>query len=936
INGNGKLRLKNLILDGGRSSSDNYDGALIYIKSGELYIGENTTLKRGKRLHADGGGAIVVESSSKLVMTGGLITQNYATDKASAIGFFTPTTQCTVRLLGGKIINNGTTTAFAIANHQNVDYYFGGDFEMHGNTIPSGEYNMNITSGTANRRNIHIYEDFSGKIYFSDARSNLPSRTIDSIEIINANGNPISGSPKHMTNVSPVANKYLYLKYSGSAYSWTYAYEDNHALITPPTVNATGKLARRAIIGGTIEEPVYSNTIVIEEVVLPKLNAVDYDSVSYDSTTDKITYVYIHNGVTYPLIYDAPASNNAGYSQVEITSPTITTEGLIEKRHSSYPGVAFETFITPILSDEGYDLVIDYNSKTETYTLKNEYGAPIGVTVVIDFPLDITNYHEPSLLVIPTVNATGSASVSHSSLPGALLEIDLPKLAVGANLYTFEGVTNGEAFYTYVDQITGVEIVVSYVLADFNAFTQSVLISPTKDNPGNAKLTHPDLPGLEVDFVLPLLNSDSYVISEDGGSILYAYTETNTGEVITISVLKPADGFVYDLTESPAAEQPGTITITHPDLPGWNEVINVASLNGSDYTISIVNGEAIYNYTEPISGLDIEVKVALPTTNYTQTVSKPTLSNSGSATVTHPDLPGVLINVILPVLSDPVYIISRDDETVFYTYIEPLTGEELVISVVKPNSNYIYTDTKQPGVGLSGEIIATHPNLPNWSETLSVPPLNGSDYAITIADNEIIYTYTEPTSEKEIEVRLPYNYATGQFTWTVNENATLTDGGILFGTNPDYPGVTFTIEIPSLDNESYDVSVNEDGTLRYTLKDKLYGDIYFDVPALEGKVNLWPLIIIQLIIILILGVFIALKLRENAKRKDEVTAMITLPFFVIIIPHLAWLWISLLAIILIAEALYLGYLFLKDKKDEGLSKTKETNKSKAAKKDKSN
>lgn len=532
----------------------------------------------------------------------------------------------------------------------------------------------------------------------------------------------------------------------------------------------------------------------------------------------------------------------------------------------------------------------------------------------------------------PTITATGTAVVTNPAVPGLEIIVTLPKLSTAAYTVTLSGET---VIYTYIDPNTNHEITFTLPLPEEGYREAEVTSVPTTTKGGIAVVSHPEIPGIEIVINLPKLSGNDYTLTHDETSAIYTYIDDETGFTVDIIISLPETGYsAPTLASSPTANETGTATVTHPDLPDLEVTLELPKLNSEDYVVTVSGETVVYTYTDVSKDVRLEVTIPLPEDGYNDpivTVS-PTPTTKGVAIITHPDLPGLEIRIEVPVLSVDNYDVNVAGDEVIYTTTTP-EGEIVTVTIALPDEGYdqaVITDV--PSVTSTGTATVTHPDLPGATIEVELPTLNGEDYDVVInagddgTTGDVLYTYTDADTHAEVTIEVPYDY--NDLTWDVNEKPTLEDGGTITGTNSDLPGAMFELELPALNGEDYDVTDNNDGTLTYTLKDKTYGNFTFTVPSAANEINLWWLIIIEIIIIIGIAVVATLKILHDKKASKESTAsMHALPllFFAKYIPNGAIAIIIVLAVIILLGGAFLLYLFLfRTKSDETKEETEKT------------
>ncbi len=177
-----------------------------------------------------------------------------------------------------------------------------------------------------------------------------------------------------------------------------------------------------------------------------------------------------------------------------------------------------------------------------------------------------------------------------------------------------------------------------------------------------------------------------------------------------------------------------------------------------------------------------------------------------------------------------------------------------------------------------GMAILIHAAVPGYERSVILPLLSAEAYTVSVNPSanpelgEVMYTYFDTPTNSELSVNYAYNYA--DLTWDYGISPTLTTSGAIVGTSSLLPGAIFTIEIPKLSNEAYDIEEDDEFTT-YTLKDKTYGTFFFKIPIIVEEVppslNVWPYFIGVATLILLVAdtAIVTLSLRKNHKEKSE-------------------------------------------------------------------
>ncbi|NLN80066.1 MAG: hypothetical protein GX132_01510 [Erysipelotrichia bacterium] len=993
INAGGELHLAHVVVHGKRTQNDSgkKDGSLARVGSnnpenlGKLYLHPGSQLRGGNRTL---GGSAVLLMDGVIYMNGGEVRYNYTPASYTLIGPLGSTSNNKFYFISGEVSNNTSAgNVLGIRASSTTEVVIGADFIVKDNvTHEAGELLPHYGAVY-----VKIINNFTERRkFYATGMENYELTVV----VVDENFIPLETQPEVLMFYESYNDSYLYPHYINGKYIWKYFYNENFSVITQPTATTTGLLARKAHIDNDGDgNPIYSNTNYIDEVVLPILNTSDYQNITLDTDLGKITYEYVHEGETFVLTYDIPTE---GFVWRIIEEPSLTSTGMIVCEHPNYPGVIFETSLLPILSTENY--VVNVTNDEVIYSYVDEeglthdisvdrpedgYSWEVNVTpttltegsatlihpdfegvvfattnlpkldsedyvvsvsggeaihsyyeentnllIIFAIPLPEDGFVTSSISSIPTKTESGMAVVTHPSIPRLEVQVVLPELTNPA--YNVE-VVGENAVYSYVDPITNHTIVFTIPLPE-NGYEEAIVKNqPTATTGGTAIVNHPDLPGVEIEIELPKLDDVNYDITVNETNAVYTYTDAETGFKVDVIIEFPNSGYNEVVIQNePSPTTDGKATVTHPDLPGVEIEIELPKLNGDDYVLTVSGEYITYAYTDQYTNVDVEITFALPSEGYSDpvVVTNPTTTSTGKAIITHPDLPGFEIEIILPELNIDDYDVKVEGNEVIYMVTNE-NNEEVEVRIPLPEDGYKDVINEKPSATETGTAIITHPDLPGAEIEIVLPELNGDDYDVSIVGNNAVYIFTDDNTGHSVEVviELP---ETGYNQAVVQKEPSATETGTAIVTHPNLPGVELKINLPALNSDDYDIRDNGDGTLTYILKDTKYGVLEFSVLA-EKEINLWWIIIIELVLIVSLIAFIGYKHLLDKKKKEETkVAVSTLPllFFVKYIPNGAILIIIILAVILALLSAYLVYSFIKQTKGEKIKEETSTKKTK--------
>lgn len=416
-------------------------------------------------------------------------------------------------------------------------------------------------------------------------------------------------------------------------------------------------------------------------------------------------------------------------------------------------------------------------------------------------------------------------------------------------------------------------------------------------------------------LVLPKLDDDNYTATFNNSTETMNYEITIDGEFFSLNYIVDEANYSYEVIEDPTLDETGTIIKVHSDFPGFVfDEVTLPKLNGEDYDYTLTSNNITYTYTDEYD-VTHDFDVVLPINGYeTDAILVTDLDVSITVNFTHPSLEGVVIPITLPAFNDVDYIfVSQDGNEATYTYYDSTLDitVEIVIPIlidgfVEDNTAYVEMPTATEG----SNVVIDHEDLHGVKLEIALPELNGNDYDVTYDDDHVIYTYIDPNTGVPVTLTfdLPLN---GYNNPVVTLDPTITLEGKAIITHPDYPGLEIEIELPKLNDEDYDVILNSDGTYSYVLKDNRFGQIELIVP-MDREVNLWPVIIIEIVLIvalIALGIYLFLK--KYQKEDKTKLAMSVLPLLLLVDyrPDKAILIIILLAVLIILLGGFVSFLF---------------------------
>lgn len=593
VSWNIELHLANIIIDGNRPQNETGDvfGAVIWVGTGHatyqanLYLHEGSVVTGGNRTL--GGGAIVLERGL-LYMNGGVVEYNYAKDMHPVIGGVTGSMNNKMYLISGEINNNISEVPPIRTNFINIsELYISDDFILRDNTtsawanmLPYSEYGTFIINNFSSRRKFGV--------------DGVLNEVLEAITIVDENFIPLAEQPEILSFFEPANDATLYPHFdqTKNRYVWQTlkAYNANYDIITLPTVNTTGLLGRKAYIGDDLDgNPLYDDNDYTDEVVLPKLDTVNYTNITFDAVLDEVSYEYTYNAITYILHYNAPNDN---YTWTVTSEPTEIASGIIRLVHPAFPGVTFDEIVLPVLMTTNYDVSLSATHIIFTYV--DSLGA------IHEFRVQKPFFgYTGTVDVMPTATTTGTALLSHSGYPGVTFgSFVLPRL----NDYDYDLIISGEMLtYRYFHSLTGTVVNLEFMIPVTGYTVERIVSPPTADSIGVATLIHPDYPDYERTVTLPLLNSDDYTLeiipsgNNTLGEVVYTYFVSAVDTAIAVRYAYDYALLDWDYHIAPTLTTPGSLRGTSTSLPGAIFTLDLPALSSEFY--DIVEGEATITYT---------------------------------------------------------------------------------------------------------------------------------------------------------------------------------------------------------------------------------------------------------------------------------------------------------------------------------------------------
>ncbi len=593
VNWNTELHLTNIIIDGNRPQNalGSVDGSAIWVGTGHatlqgsLYMHEGSVVKNGNRTL---GGAAIALQGGLLYMNGGLVEHNYATGIYPIISSVVGSLDNKFYLISGEVSNNiGEVPPISVNFPNTAELYIGSDFVLKDNTTSTWANMLPYSIyGT------HVINNFTSRKQF--AVEGQLNEMLAGITIVDENFIPLIEQPKMLTFFAPANDPTLYPHYSQSnqQYFWQTLkiYNADHDIITLPTANTTGLLGRKAYIGDDIDgNPIYDANDYIDEVVLPKLDAINYTNITFNKVNNEVSYEYSHNLKIFVLRYSAPNDN---YNWFVTLEPTETTTGTMILVHASFPGATFDEVVLPLLSTSNYAV---------TFVAPNiifAYIDPLGVPHNFFVQQPFFGY-AGTVTLMPTATTTGSADLSHPDYPGLIFgSVVLPRL----NDFDYDLMINAATItYRYFHNLTGTIINLIFDIPVTGYTVQRINALPTHLSAGIATLIHSDFPDYERTVILPELSSDDYtsIIVPSGdvtvGEVVYTYFAVAIDTEITFSYPYNYADLTWEYHVSPTLTTPGSLQGTSILLPGTVFTLELPVLSAQFY--DIVEGEETITYT---------------------------------------------------------------------------------------------------------------------------------------------------------------------------------------------------------------------------------------------------------------------------------------------------------------------------------------------------
>lgn len=945
VTGNSSLTLKDITLDGNKSVYTANTGPFVYLAgisttNPTIVIEDGTTLKDNRTVN---GAAVVQVVYGTVSMTGGLISGN-ATDYGISVIYGTDTSR-SINLLGGEISGNSANTTSAsvgaIYAYQFGSISVGGDMVIHNNfkgTTASSSF-ADLHIGT---KQIQVTEDFSGEVYvYSD----------NHYQFTNVFGTLTAG--KSMVDGDFYNNRNAYLSGENDALNqikWDYSYS-NPVVIDAPTSTNVGLIRGYAYVdnSGT------PSTSIFEDFQLPVLNPTDY-TVSYDEATDKVTYLW-NNTEQGTFSFDVSFSasdiitaRSIGHDVIdEYLAPTLSQAilDLISAAQTRIDNAVTPDEIVTILSELDTAIinqkVIEEKEKVEQ-TLVDYIGNPTSpsseILAIIQDALDTIdslNYEDTSAIVIQAealldarliVESKEAGVATIENLVDALTPSPSPAMLAleteaSNTILSASSISEVQSLVsTYVDQINA--LFVQENIASAKAQIDALVISLT-DSPSSELLTL-------VSEAKALL-SDCTTIGEVNATLADYVTQINAkyfDDQITLAEAN-IDALVASLTDDPSEELSALVDQAKTAL---ENAANVGSLT----SIFDAYAELILEQRlDDLAALLAETFNDCANTNrheYSEEslilldsifdTAEDFYNDDANDTQSKIDYLEEAISDLTDVTIDRIGDFNPDDanfdETTFdpdyyHGVLEPnaplQSDAQLLIDIVELTN----TETIYDAVINNRIVPKFHDQTVDQIRTSFNDQVVFSEINIRLVDGDNNPLPIASGSEYQLTILLPDSYRVRENVSLVSIEGTdvevfktVRDGNLLTFTT-DHFGI-FYLMGNAQSGESSPLMVNNPN---------------------EGILNLWWIIILELVLIAVEVIFIFLKHKEK-NHKEEARAQMSLvpflPLLLTIIPNGAILIIILLLVVFLVLGVYLVFL-LKGKdlleliKKKDLSKVQE-------------
>jgi hypothetical protein len=943
VSGNSSLTLKDLTLDGNKSVYSANTGPLVYLGGTSttdptFVMEDGATLKDNRTVN---GATAVQVVYGTFNMTGGLITGN-VTDYGISVLYGTDTSRA-IHLLGGEISGNtaNTTSASvgAIYAYQFGSISVGGDMVIHNNfkgTAASTSFaDLHIGS-----KQIQVTEDFSGEVYvYSDNK----------YQFGNVFGTLVEG--KSMADGHFYNNRNAYLhgeKDSLNQIKWDYSYS-SPVVIGAPTSSTLGLIRGYAYVdaSGTPSSSIY------EDFSLPVLNPTDY-TVSYDKATDKVTYLWKnteHGTFSFDVSFsscDIVTARSIGKDILDAylsPTPSQAIIDIVTAAKTSIDNAVSPDAITTILNDTETAIinqkVIEEKGDVEqtlfTYIGNPENPSSEILNIIQDAvdAVDVSNYEDTSAIVVQAKALLDAQLLADSKEEGLATIVSLVD-ALTSSPSTAMLALETEAFNAVLDATS-----ISEVQSLVSSYADQIYALFVQETIDNAKA--------EIDALVTSLTDDP------SGELLTLVTEakallddcTSVGEVnstLTDCVAQinalylqdqialtqgNIDALVASLTDDPSE---GILALVAQAMTALDNATSVESLSG---------------IFDTYADLILEQRLNELATLLAETFNECANTNRHE----YSDESLALLESIFEAAED-FFSDDTNDAQAKIDYLEEAIADLTDVPIDRigdfnpDDENFdetMFDPTLYHGV--------LEPNVPLQSDAqllINIVDLTDTEALYeAVINNRIIPKFHDQTVEQirdsfvdqvvfsEIDMRLVDG----------DNNSLLLASGTEFQVTlllPESYRVRENVSLVYLEGDEVEVfkTSREDNLLSFTtdhfgsfylLGDARVGDsgpLIVHDPN-EGVLNLWWVIILELVLIAV-EAFLIFKKYQEKNEKEEVRAQLSLipllPLLLKIIPNGAILIIIVLFVVLLILGAYLVFLF-QGKDLLGLLKKKETSQS---------
>ena len=701
---NATLELENIIIDGKRNLTTPTAGSLIYVYSNStVIINDGTTLTGGHR--EIGGSVIFLDGTNiKVIMNGGLITGNYSSANTIALGMTTES-EAKAYFLGGKIINNTTKSGAAVLSYYKFDYYFGGDFELHSNYATTLNYDSNMILYYGNK-NIHIYDDFYGRIDFNDNSDNLYGSKIPPIKYINKDGVEIDATGVKFLNISPVLDKYLYLKYDDDLgyFIWDYHYAEQYSIVTKPSGITTGLLGRKAIVGGNAQDGyLYSDTIFKDNIILPIITTDKYDY-EYDEANKLMTYSYYVDDLEQTFDIEIEILlDDEGFVVIVTKDPTNDEVGHAVATNPLYPGLEL-TCELPKLSSSLYNVTENDDNITYLITLDHPFDEISFVFKIFseEFLQDYKDKLDALVEGEPSAAVKNMIDNAKEQIDNALTVLELEQIVANAKDEIELQLAKEAAIKEINDHISTLD------KEDYSQNNWQEIL--------NAK-------SAAINAIKKAEDFDSVEVAKDSGLTAIDAVEKDLA-VAKLAAIKEINDYVAGLNRDYYSDENWQL-VSEEQIKAIAQINQTVTLEQVDLAIEV----GILKINEITTAYDEEFEI--------QVLIKPTKDAIGQAKANHPNYPNLSFEIDLPILEDERYVVTPSGTKFIYEIDLGAPFTHVTFDYEEEFENLEnFKLVTEPTIDQTGLITATSPSYPDQIFEFVLPKLSDDEFYLTIFEDD--------------------------------------------------------------------------------------------------------------------------------------------------------------------------------------------------------